>query len=157
MPNLKYIPICGAILAAISLSAAVSVWYGHKGGVVSLVVTPRQFIPVAPGCTTGFAAVAWFGDGSQTDATAEASWQCSPDIGTLAANTLSTTNAQPVFGWVEASYSGLTTRVYIKVTSDGFWSSNADLDNDGVPDWEELPSNSPPNHVGHLNIRCRIN
>ena len=62
--NLKWVLVA---CAALSLSAGVSVWYGHKDGAVALVVTPRQFVPVAPGTTTNFTAVAWFGDGSQTN------------------------------------------------------------------------------------------
>ena len=151
--NLK----CTALaFAALSLSAGVGLWFGHKTGVVALVVTPRQYVSVMPGATQAFAAVAWWGDGSHTDMTAAVTWQCSPAIGAMAANALSATTAQPVFGWVEGSFSGLATRVFVKVTPDGIWNPDGDADGDGISDAAELVSNDIPDKVTFLNVRCRV-
>jgi hypothetical protein len=143
--------------AALSLSAGVSVWYGHKDGVVALIITPRQYVPVAPCSTTAFTAVAWWGDGTSTTLPAtNVSWQCSPLVGSMTSNILAATSTQPAYGWVEGGYSGLTTRVYVKVTTDGFWNQDTDADGDGLSDATELLSNSPPDKVGFINVRCRI-
>ena len=157
MSNLRYIAVCGAILAAISLPAAVTVWHGHKTGVVALVVAPRHYVPVVPGATQEFTAVAWWGDGNQaTVSTAGAAWQCSQSIGTMASSSLLATNATPSFGWVEGCYSGITKRVFVKVTNDGFWNPDADADGDGLSDAAELLTNSPPDRIQFINIRCRV-
>ena len=149
---------CAALaFAALSLSAGVGLWYGYRPGVATLVVTPRQYVPVMPGATTNFTAVAWWDDAHGTNVSADGTtWQCSPAIGTMATNALSATNAQPVFGWVQATYSGLATRIFVKVSADATWNPDSDSDGDGWSDAAELASNMPPNKVTLRNVRCRL-
>ena len=149
---------CAALaFAALSLSAGVGLWYGYRPGVATLVVTPRQYVPVMPGATTNFTAVAWWDDAHGTNVSADGTtWQCSPAIGTMATNALSATNAQPVFGWVQATYGGLATRVYVKVTPDGFWNPDADSDGDGLSDAQEIASNTSPAQATLLGVECRL-
>ena len=157
MSNLRYIAFAAAILATISLSAGVGLWYGHRSGVVTLVVTPRRFLPVMPGATQAFSSVAWWGDAHCTTVSTEgACWQSSPTAGFMTGNQFVATGSAPAYGWVQATYSGLATRVFVKVTSDGFWNPDADADGDGISDATEIASNDIPDKVTFLNVRCRV-
>ena len=143
--------------AAVSLFAGVGVWFGYKPGVVAVVVTPRQYVPVNPGGTQTFFAIAHWHDGTTTNiSTTGASWQCDPSIGTMTTNVLSTTNAQSVFGWVQATYTGLATRVYVKATSSGSWNPDDDTDEDGFSDRIEIASNTSPAYITLENVKCKL-
>jgi len=152
----RAIAVAVAALAAASLFAGIGVWFGYKAGVVAVVVTPRQYVPIAPGGTQTFTAVARRSDGSATNVTATgASWQCSPAIGIMSDSKVCVTAAEPAYGWVQASYSGLTTRVYIKATSSG-WNPDVDTDGDGLSDSTECISNMAPAAITLLNVRAKL-
>ena len=143
--------------AAVSLFAGVGVWFGYKPGVVAVVVTPRQYVPIAPGGTQMFSAIAHRHDGSTTNVSATgASWQCSSAIGTMSVSKVCVTAAEPAYGWVQATYSGLTTRVYVKATYSGAWNPDEDCDGDGFADRIEIASNTAPAAVTLLNIRAKL-
>jgi len=153
----RAIAVAVAAFAAVSLFAGVGVWFGSRTGVVALVVTPRQYVPLAPGATQAFTARAWLGDGTCSDVTSNgAAWSCSPHIGIMGADTLTVTAAVPAFGWIEGSYSSLATRIYVKVTTNGFWNSDSDTDGDGYSDGTEIASNDPPDRITLMNVRCRV-
>lgn len=157
MPNLKYIPICGAILAAISIPAAYTVWIAKPTGPAALVVTPRQYVGLMPSATSNFTARLYHNNAVATDASLiGTTWTCSPAIGTFADRTLTVTGAVSSFGWVQAACSGLTTRVYIKVSADGTWNPDADTDSDGFSDAAEITSNTYPSVITLLDVSAKL-
>ena len=64
MSNLRHIAVCGAIFAALSLSAAYTFWHGRPTGPAALVVTPRQYVPLLPGATANFTARMYHNNGA---------------------------------------------------------------------------------------------
>jgi hypothetical protein len=159
MPNLRYILVCGAISAALTLSAAYTVWLSKPSGPAALVVTPRQYVPVLPGSTNTFTARLLHNNGTESDVSTLAlgsTWSCAPTLGTIADRTLTVTGAVPSFGWVQATCSGLTTRVQVKISADGTWNPDADTDGDGYSDIAEITSNTTPSTITLLDVSCRL-
>ena len=154
MSNLRYLIVP---LAALSLFAGVGLWYGNGRGVVTLVVSPRRFVSVMPGTTTNFTAVAWWDDAHCcTVSTAGAAWQCAPAVGLMSGNQLFATNAAPSYGWVQATFGGLATRAYVKVSADGTWNPDMDEDGDGLSDAQEIASNTSPAETTLTDVQCTL-
>jgi len=153
----RAIAVAVAALAAASLFAGIGVWFGFKDGVVAVVVTPRQYVPVKPGSTQAFSAVAHHSGGTQASvSTNGAVWQCDPLVGFVRTNMLYATNVEPAYGWVQASYSGMATRVYVKLTSSGLWNPDDDCDGDGFTDRNEIATNTSPTCITLENVKCRL-
>ena len=158
MSNLRHIAVCGAIFAALSLSAAYTFWHGRPTGPAALVVTPRQYVPLLPGATTDFTARMYHDNGADSDVSlAGTTWTCAPTIGTNAFRAICVTSPAPAYGWVQATCSGLATRVYVKVSADGTWNPDMDADGDSFSDAHECISNTTPDRVTLQDVRCRLN
>jgi hypothetical protein len=157
MSNLRYISLCGAVFAAVSLSAAYTFWHGRPTGPAALVVTPRQYVPLLPGATTNFTALLYDSNGGSSDVSSNGTtWSCAPAIGTANSRSICITGAAPAYGWVEATCSGLTKRVYVKVSADGSWNPDMDSDADGLSDAHECESNAAPDRVTLLNVSAKL-
>jgi len=145
--------------AALTLSAAYTVWHARPSGPAALVVTPRQYIGLMPGATANFTARLLHNNGNESDVSTLAlgtTWSCAPSIGTIADRTLTITGTAPAFGWVQATCSGLTTRVHVKVSADGTWNPDMDFDCDGFSDASECTSNTSPATITLLDVSCRL-
>ena len=143
------------VFTAVSLFAGI--WFGHKSGVASLVVKPRQYVPVPPASTQQFSALAYWGDETTEDISSNGTaWLCSESIGHMIGESLAVTGGESVIGWVQGSFSGLTKRVYVKITNEGQWNPDADTDHDGYSDYNEFSSNTPPDQVTLMRVRCQV-
>ena len=135
----KKIIVIGLLLFSPVLIAGASLWFGHKSGLASLLITPRKYVPIAPNTNVLFTSVAYFGDGSVLNVTSnETTWSCSESIGFINDGNLTVTGAVNSFGLVIASYHDLVKTIYTKVTTSGKWNPDDDFDNDGISDKNEL-------------------
>ena len=157
MKTQYFLPSLLACAAAISLAAGYTFWHSRPTSPAALVVTPRQYVGLMPAVTTDFKARIYYNSGASLDVSLTGTvWTCAPAIGTIAGRTLTATNAVPAYGWVQATLSGLTTRVYIKVSADGTWNPDMDFDADGLSDANECESNAAPDRVTLLNVSAKL-
>ena len=144
-------------VAAISLAAGYTFWHARPDGPAALVVTPRQYIGLMPAVTNSFSARMYHNNGADSDVSTNGTvWTCAPAIGTIVGCSLIATNAAPFYGWVQATCSGLATRVYVKVSADGTWNPDADFDGDGLSDAAEIASNTSPAAITLLDVRAKL-
>ena len=159
MKTQYFLPSLLACAAAISFAAGYTFWHSRPTGPAALVVTPRQYVGLMPGTVCNFTATLHTVNATATNVSTGCGtvWTCSPGIGVIAGCTLTATNAVPSFGWVQATCSGLTTRVYVKVSADGTWNPDMDADGDGISDATEITSNTTPDRTTLQNVQCRLN
>jgi hypothetical protein len=142
------------IFAALAVLADVAVWFNHKDGPVSLVITPRKNVSVPPGVSTSMFATAYFGDGSCEDITTNTTWSCDSSIGYINPENgiFTATGEMNNTGWITGNFSNLSKQVYITLA----WSPYADDDGDGILNQDEIDRGTDPNEVTLLNVKCRI-
>lgn len=150
-------PILFSLLLAPALLAAPAFWHRYTNAPAALVVTPRGYVPVKSASTSTFSAQMLMADGALCGMPSNrVTWHASAGIGMLTLGSLAVTGMPYTYGWLNASASGLSTRVYLRVSPDATWNPDADFDRDGMSDMAEITNSTMPEYPTLMSVKCKL-